>query len=139
MAASRGKQIRTNPELTRQLDAAKGTDQVVEAVLMMKQSGANANLTTKQAREIAESVIERVERDVGVSPSAVNVLENLGVLVIAAEEPFVRQLIEQPEFDSAAANSNTQDASPKVAKKTRKRRAAPKGRTKRRTRAKANS
>ena len=93
----------TDPELTRQLDAAHGSERPVEAVLMLR--GADgATYRSDIARQQADSIVARVAREVGVAPEAVNVLANLGMVVVAAREPFVRRLLDQPEFASAAAN-----------------------------------
>lgn len=102
--------VKTDPELSRQLDAAHGTDEPVEAVLMLRPTGKSAAPST-DVRDIAESAIERVEQEVGISPAAVNVLANLGIVVVAAEEPFLRKLLDQPEFASAAANAPDERAS----------------------------
>ena len=95
----------TDPELTRQLDAAHGSERPVEAVLMLR--GADgATYRSDTARQRADSIVARVAQEVGVAPQAVNVLPNLGMVVVAASEPFVRKLLDQPEFASAVANGH---------------------------------
>lgn len=89
---------KTDPALQRQLDAAKGTDRPVEAVLSLRPE--------KSTKSRADRAIERVQKEVGSKPAAVNVLENLDIVVIAAQEPFMRKLLEQPEFESAVANES---------------------------------
>lgn len=105
MSASKAKHVNTDAALTRQLDAAQGTDQLIEAVLVLQPSN-KRNQAPTDVRHIADAVIERVQQEVGIAPTAVNVLTNLGMVVIAAHETFVRKLLDQPEFASAVANSN---------------------------------
>jgi hypothetical protein len=110
---------KTDPALQRQLDAAKGTDRPVEAVLSLRPEMSTKSRASKSsssttasgsapsgARSRADSAIERVQKEVGSKPAAVNVLENLDIVVIAAQEPFMRKLLEQPEFESAVANES---------------------------------
>jgi hypothetical protein len=111
MATSRASSspVETDPELCRQLDAAHGTGRSVEAVLMLRDATEPA-FRSETARQQARSAVERVEREIGVAPAAVNVLANLGMVIVAAEEPFVRKLLDQPEFASAAANGHDNGA-----------------------------
>lgn len=101
--------MKTDPELVRQLDAAHGTDRAIEAVLKLRPPRGAVTLPSGRAKEITESAIKRVEEEVGVSPEAVNVLANLGMVVVAADERFVRKLLDQPEFSSAVANAPDDD------------------------------
>ncbi len=94
----------TDPALTRQLDAAHGSGRPVEAVFILREPDSGA-MRSANARDRAQSVIDRVEHEVGTSPEAVNVLANLGVVVVVANEAFVRKLLDQPEVASAAANA----------------------------------
>ena len=101
-----------DPNLKKQLDAAKGTDQPVEAVLSLRPE--KPSKTTKKsptgARARADLALERVAKEVGTKPEAVNVLENLDMVVLRADEPFLRKLLEQPEFASAVANDDESDS-----------------------------
>lgn len=106
MAQSRKRSgARTDPHLQKQLDAARGTETPVEAVLSLRSAKRSKSAASKGARERAGSAIERVQREVGSEPAAVNVLENLDIVVVSAGEPFLRKLLEQPEFESAVANA----------------------------------
>ena len=101
-----------DPNLKKQLDAAKGTDQPVEAVLSLRpeKPSKSAKAAPSGARERADSALERVAKEVGSKPDAVNVLENLDMVVLRADEQFLRKLLEQPEFASAVANDESPSA-----------------------------
>jgi hypothetical protein len=95
----------TDPALTRQLKAAKGSQRSVEAVLTLRQSTpVNDSAAASVAQATADDVLGRVEREVGLRATHTNVLGNLGVVVVAAPEPFLQSLLRQPEIESAAAN-----------------------------------
>jgi hypothetical protein len=102
--------MRTDAELKRQLDDAAGTDEQVEAVLVLKPTRREQTVPdSTDTNRLADAAIQRVTNDVGTAPTAVNVLENVGMVVVCAVEPFVRKLLEQPEFASAIANSDSPD------------------------------
>jgi hypothetical protein len=104
--------VKLDPKLKKQLDDAKGTSRDVEAVLVMDQSmSVFSDSDADRVTKLAEQVVKRVKTDSGVSPSVVNVLGNIGAVVVSAEEPFVRGLLAQPEFESAAANSSDEAGS----------------------------
>jgi hypothetical protein len=92
-----------DPALARQLDAAHESGEPVEAVVML-QGFDRGPLASTSAHDIAESLMKRVEQEAGASPDAVNVLANLGAVVVVANEAFVRTLLDQPEVASAVAN-----------------------------------
>ncbi len=127
MADSRAKRrpLKLDPELTRQLDVAQGTGEPVEAVLMLRTATQQPAADPGDVRSAAQSVIERVQQEVGARPHAVNVLANLGMVVVAAGEPFVRKLLDQPEFASAVANEAVAAPPPAApARKSRRKGAA---------------
>lgn len=96
---------RTEPELKRQLAAAKESGRPVEAVLILRQSVPNEEPpAAKRVEAVADVVLKRVAEQTGSSAIHVNVLGNLGMLVVAASEPFLQRLLSQPEIESAAAN-----------------------------------
>src|SRR5690349_21566309 len=102
---TRRRRIKTDPKLQRQLEAAKDSDQRVEAVLTLR----DQRLKAADPKAVTRAVLKRVEDEVGVGPEVVNILGNLGVVVVAAQEPFVSSLLCQPEFSSAMANSDLDD------------------------------
>jgi hypothetical protein len=92
--------VSADPELLRQLDAAAAAEKPIEAVVTLKPDS-----TEPQAVEdCAHRLVERVQKETGVDPHDVNVLGNLGLVMISADAPFVRALLDQPEVESAAAN-----------------------------------
>lgn len=96
---------KADPDLIRQLDVARGTDQPVEAVVWLERRDGASTLSPDEVEGAAQAVIDRVAEKVGSKPTGLNVLRNLGILVVVAAEPFVRNLIEQPEVRSVVANS----------------------------------
>ena len=106
MASSEGRSLsaKTDAELARQLDEARGTDRDVEAVVWLTPGEGESALPVDEVESAAASALHRVEEEVGSTPTTINILKNLGMLVVAAGEPFVRKLIEQPEVASAVAN-----------------------------------
>jgi hypothetical protein len=104
----------TDPELVRQLDEAKGTDDPVNAVVrLQRQKGAAPD--PKQVQEQMQRAIDRTAETTGEQPLDVNVLSRLGVGYISGSEKFVRELVEQPEVVSAVANQSDDGESGKIA------------------------
>lgn len=101
------RRIKTDPELKRQLDAAKDSTDPVEAVLVLRESIEKAS----DPDSVARRAMQRVEAEVGLAPDVVNVLANLGIVIVSAQEQFVRKLLTQPEFASAVANSSPEPGS----------------------------
>lgn len=96
-----------DPELERQLDDAKNTTNDVEAVLTLDQSQPEVqDSDPNRVNDLANRLVKHAEEASGVTPSVVNVLEQLGIVVVAAQEPFVRLLTKLPQFESAVANSS---------------------------------
>jgi len=94
------RRTKTDPELQRQLDAAKESGGHVEAVLTLRGGPG----TSGDAETVANQVLRRVESAVGMPVDDYNVLGNLGIVVIAAPEQFVTAVLDQPEIESASAN-----------------------------------
>ncbi|WP_342377840.1 hypothetical protein NVS55_00945 [Myxococcus stipitatus] len=90
-----------DPELARQLDSAPFVQAIVR--LRASQPGRLA-LPPDETETVAKRVLERVQRELGRPPRAVNIFRNLGYFVVDAESQFVRRLIEQDEIVSASAN-----------------------------------
>ncbi len=88
-----------DPYLSEQIHAAESTGHEIQAILSV---GADAD-----AHEIAGRVVDRVRQITGQAPGVVNVLKNLGLIVVSARAEFLRHMIEQPEFESASANRTT--------------------------------
>jgi hypothetical protein len=85
--------------------------QDVQAVLTLRGSANKASLTqmAADAASVADDLIRRVTKRVGVAPRAVNVLRNINSMIVAAPQEFVRELIAQPEVLRASSNAPTED------------------------------
>jgi chaperonin cofactor prefoldin len=83
-----------DPELERQINAAKRTQGNVEAVLLLR-----ADVPTDPAL-----LLERATAETKQSPEDYNVLPNLGVLVISAKPELLEYLLKQPEIETAGCN-----------------------------------
>jgi hypothetical protein len=104
----------TDPELVRQLDEAKGTDDPVTAVVrLQRQKGVAPD--PKKMQEQMQRAIDRTAETTGEHPLDVNVLGRLGVGYVSGSEKFVRELVEQPEVVSAVANESNDGESGKIA------------------------
>lgn len=96
---------KTDPELLRQLDAARGDADLVQAVFSLRPGGTvRASLSPEETEATVARLLERVRRETGVAPRDCNVFRNLGAFVVAASARFVRALMEQEEIVSATAN-----------------------------------
>ncbi len=97
------KRTKTDPELLRQIDAVETDDDSIQAVfslaLPMKKL-----LDPKQVEETTNQVLERAEKEVGSKPKNVNIFKNLGSFTVSADASFIRQIIDDPDIDSAVAN-----------------------------------
>ena len=104
---------RIDPELRRQLDAARATGRPVAAVVRLRPEGdGDAILTPEQTQSRTAQLLERVERTVGLRAQAVNVFQYLGSFVVVAQPRFLVELLAQPEVLSAVANRQPDDPSP---------------------------
>ena len=57
---------------------------------------------------MSRDLLERVSRKTGVDPDRVNVLRDLGSLVVSAKPQFLKELIDQPEIEAAVANRRSE-------------------------------
>ena len=79
--------------LLRELDSAAGDGSFVQAWVRLKPKAAT------------ESLVQRVEQRVGHPADSLQLLPNLGALVVRGSSAFVRELIHQPEIESAHSTS----------------------------------
>jgi hypothetical protein len=93
-----------DPALATALDAAAGSDTMVEAVVRLHRDAAAGPLKPEVTESRAQELLQRVHQDVGANPQVVNVFRNLGSFVVVAVPDFIRHLISQPEVESAVAN-----------------------------------
>ncbi len=104
----------TDPELLKQLDEAKGTDDPVNAVVRLRRKAGVAPEPAK-VEEQMQAAIERTAEATGEHPVDVNVMGRLAVAYVSGSERFVREFVEQPEVASAVANEADGDSSAKIA------------------------
>jgi hypothetical protein len=98
------KSATSDAELLAQLAAAEERGEAVEAVVTLRPDEAADSVPVEQIDRISRDVVERVERKIGVSPERVNVFRNLGSFAVAADPRFVKELLAQPEVETAIAN-----------------------------------
>jgi hypothetical protein len=79
--------------LLRELDSAAGDGSFVQAWVRLKPETSTQN------------VVQRVERRVGHAADSLKLLPNLGALIVRGSPAFVRELIHQPEIESAHSTS----------------------------------
>lgn len=100
-----------DPELLRQLDDVATNDEPVEAVVRLRPDRpAEIVPSPERTKQLAEQILQRVGKRVGISPARHNVFSNMGSLVVSAPTRFVRELIAQPEVAAAVANRQAGDA-----------------------------
>jgi hypothetical protein len=93
--------VATDPVLQEQLNQAAAESTPVEAVVTLKPD----SIEPKAVEECAQRLVSRVKDETGVDPHDVNVLSNLGLVMVSAKPEFLQKLIDQPEVESAAANT----------------------------------
>ncbi|HVL94124.1 MAG TPA: hypothetical protein VM264_12385 [Acidimicrobiales bacterium] len=97
---------RTDPELLRQLDEAKGSGAAVSAVVKIKRRrGAPPDSAAVEAR--LQDAVDRTCEATGEAPDDMHVMARVGVAYVNGSERFVRSLVGQPEIDGATANEAT--------------------------------
>ena len=94
---------RIDPTLLQLLESAEAaaSADAVEAVCLLE--GA-VSLPPDQTERVAREVLERVAGQVGEAARRYKVFRNLGSFVVSASAGFVRELLKQPEIQSAVAN-----------------------------------
>ena len=89
-------------ELTRQLERAAAAGTPVEAVVVLRSRRDVPDPAFTEA--LARELVDRVRDSTGREAVDVHVFRNLGRFVVAADAAFLRELLAQPEVDSALAN-----------------------------------
>lgn len=92
-------EVRVDPELTRQLDAA-GDDQLVQAVFQLRRQSADG--TAPDVDEQARRLVDEGESAVGRRPHRSNVLRNMRVLIVEGTGPLVRWISTRKDLVEAA-------------------------------------
>jgi hypothetical protein len=92
-------------ELLRQLnDEATGDEPIVAVVRLRPDDPSQIVPEPERTEEITREVLARVQKLTGGEQSRYNVFKNLGYFVVAADKPFVRELVSQPEVARVIAN-----------------------------------
>jgi hypothetical protein len=98
-----------DPELLRQLKEAANHQRPVSAVFTLRGLQTNATLSPTDTKAMVKEVVDRIARRTKTSPTDLNVFPNLQSFAIDAPADFIGTLLEQPEIDSAVANSQPED------------------------------
>lgn len=100
---------KTDPELLRQINAAEPkNDPVVGIFRIRPEDSTKLTNSPERTKEIVNEVVERVSKKVHSQAERLNVLGNLGVMVISAPSQFMTELLKQPEIFSAMANRSSE-------------------------------
>jgi hypothetical protein len=86
----------------RQLERAAAAGTPVEAVVVLRSRRDVPD--PARTETLARELVDRVQDSTGREAVDVHVFRNLGRFVIAADAAFLRELLAQPEVDSALAN-----------------------------------
>ena len=93
---------RPGGDLQQQLDAAHATGASVQAWVRLKPKLASqAAASPDDTKTSTQKIVKRVEQRTGQPPHSVKVLPNLGAFIVSGPSSFVRELIDQPEIESA--------------------------------------
>lgn len=104
-AVSEKSAVKTDPELLRQISAAEGNMEPVVGIFRLKpEDSTKLTNSPQRTEEIIHKVFDRVAKKVGSTVDRLNVLRNLGMVVVSAKPRFISELLKQPEIFSAMAN-----------------------------------
>ncbi len=103
--AAAAAKIKIDPELKRQMDAeSPGGAGQVEAVLYLRPAAGEVAVPPERMEALAKEILGRAASACGEAAQDFNVFGNLGMFVVVAGRPFMRELLKQPEVASATAN-----------------------------------
>ena len=105
---------KVHPELLQQIEEA-GSEPVEAVVQLRSPHRLQAVPAPEESAALAETVLQRVQADVGHPPARTNILRNVGAVIVQADAPFIRSLVRQPEVISAIPNRTAE--SPFIAPK----------------------
>ncbi|MEW6125977.1 MAG: hypothetical protein AB1757_02845 [Acidobacteriota bacterium] len=95
--------VKTDPELIKQINAVAASSEPIQAVFTLALP--LKKLTDPHIVEAtARRIVEKVTKEVGVSPEDLNIFENLGSFVVSARAAFIREMLNQSEISAAMAN-----------------------------------
>ena len=88
--------------LLQQLDSAGSDGTPVQAWVRLKPRAASREAASPEETESStQAVVRRIEQRVGQPAHSVKVLPNLGAFIVSGSSDFVRELIHEPEIESA--------------------------------------
>jgi hypothetical protein len=100
---------KADPELLRQITAAQNSKNPVVGIFRLRPEDSDKLTNSpERTKEIVHEVVERVSTKIGSSPQRINVLGNLGVVIVSAAPRFLTELLKQPEIFSAMANESSE-------------------------------
>jgi hypothetical protein len=100
---------RTDPELLRQLDDARGSGGQVQAVVKLHRTPGTAPVPAV-VEEQTRKAVDRAAKSTGEQPNDVHVLGRLATAYVSGSESFVREFLQQPEVASAVVNQSSPPA-----------------------------
>ncbi len=98
------KKTKTDPELTRQLNAKSAGKESIGAVFSLDLP-LKKLLDPNVVEETTNNVLKRAEKSAGSKPRDVNVFKNLGSFAVSADASFLQEVIDDPDIASAVASS----------------------------------
>jgi hypothetical protein len=93
---------RADPELLRQLDAARESDDSVAAAVSVRRKRGVPPDTAKVDKDL-QTAMARAKDETNTEPSHVRVMHNLAVAYIEGPSRLIRALLAQPEVTGAVA------------------------------------
>jgi hypothetical protein len=100
---------RADPELLRQLDAVRDSDEPVAAAVSVRRRKGAPPDTAKIDKDL-QAAIARAKDESNAEPSHVRVMHHLAVAYVEGPGRWIRALLEQPEVTGAVSGrSNGQD------------------------------
>ena len=101
-------QTRSNADadLLQQLESAGSGGAPVQAWVRLKPKGPSQDAASPRETETStQAVVKRVAQRVGQPAHSLKVLPNLGAFIVSGSPDFVRELIHQPEIESARSTN----------------------------------
>ena len=99
-----------DPKLRRQLVQAAGSGDSVQAVFMLRSAVLQPGQSAPPPAEIerqGREILDRVSQKLNSQPARVNIMKNLGMLVVDASHEYISTLLQEPGIASAAANQQS--------------------------------
>ncbi len=96
-------QVKTDPELLRQLEATAASDNLVQAVFTLNLPKRKLP-SAESIVELSKNILEKAEKSSGVKAEKYNVFGYLGAFVVSAHPNLIRELLSESEIASAVAN-----------------------------------